>query len=124
MASVKSPVSFVELLPGRVLGMAAPGVRVDAQEVLRDALDLEFDVGRQADVDTDDADARQIAGQPRRRELRLLQEVYPGLDAQRAGRQHVHVLGDERALLSARGRGEAEQRGEGEDEAGGRRKFR
>lgn len=85
---------------------------VDAEEVLRHAFDLEFDVRRQTDVDADDADARQVAGQPRRGKLRPLQEINPRLDAKRAGREHVHVFGDERALLRAGRRGEDESTAE------------
>ena len=64
-------------------GIGARAARVDAQEVLRDAFDRELDVGREADVDADDADARQVARQPRDGELRVLHEIDPGLDAER-----------------------------------------
>src|SRR3712207_7788251 len=51
--------------------------------LFRSALDRELDVGREADVDADDADARQVARQPRRGELRVLHEVDADLYAER-----------------------------------------
>jgi hypothetical protein len=64
-------------------------------------------------VDGDDADARQVARQPRGRELRVLQEINPRLDPHRARRDDVHVLRDERPLLRARRALEGEHEGEG-----------
>src|SRR5215204_1909378 len=87
----------------------ARGARVDAEEVLRHALDRELDVGREPDVDADDADARQIARQPGRRELRILHKVDSDLYAQRAGLEHIHVFGQERPLLRVRRRRERER---------------
>ena len=61
-----------------------------------------------------DADARQVAGQTRRGELRVLHEVNAGLDSERARLKNVHVLCDERALLRARGAREREREGQRE----------
>src|SRR3712207_3168021 len=92
--------------------------------LFRSALDRELDVGREADVDADDADARQVAGQPRDGELRVLHEVDADLYAERARLQNVHVLGEERALLRARRRREHEQARDGAEDAGGFREMR
>ena len=69
---------------------------------MQDALDLEFDVRRKSNVDADHARARQVAGQPRRREFRPLKEINAGLNPQRSGREHVNVFGQQWPLLSAR----------------------
>src|SRR5581483_5344389 len=80
----------------------ARATRVDAEKSLRDTFDLNFDVGRQSDVDSDHADARQIPVQTGNRELRLLHKIDAGFNSERSRWDDIDVFGYQRSLLCRR----------------------
>src|SRR5712692_1909759 len=72
----------------------ARAASVDAQNILRHAFNLDFDVWGQANTDADYARARQIAGQSRNGKPRLLHKINCRRDTQGARRNDVDVFSD------------------------------
>lgn len=77
-----------------------PELAVDRQELLQRAVDLHLDVRRDADVDTDVADSRDVAVQARERKVLVLLKGDARGDTHGAGPEDLDVLGEQRTRLA------------------------